>query len=227
MTKILAIETSTSACSVALLINQEIHEIFSEIPQQHTKLLLPMIQQLLTDKKLKLAQLDAIAFSKGPGSFTGIRIAAGIMQGLSLPTSIPIVPISSLQTLAQTTLRIKQETHVLASFNAHRGEVYWGAYKFAENALITDIPDQLCRPNEITLPNGLDWFGVGDAWQIYPDVFKKQLLGKLKGYDATLVPHAQDVAQLASYALEHGEFVTAEQALPVYLRGKETWRKQQ
>nr|VFJ43097.1 MAG: tRNA threonylcarbamoyl adenosine modification protein YeaZ [Candidatus Kentron sp. FM] len=127
--KILAIDTATDACSVALHLDGDYREIHELAPRRHAEILLPRIRTLLSEAALSLRDLDALAFGRGPGAFTGVRIATGVIQGLAFGADLPVVPISSLHALAQGAWRERGEGNVLAAFDARMGEVYWGAYR--------------------------------------------------------------------------------------------------
>ena len=220
MTKILALDLSTAACSVAIAVNDEIYEQHQIVAQQHAQLILPIIQSLLAEADLALAQLDAIAFGCGPGSFTGLRLAAGVTQGLAFGADLPVIPISSLQVLAQTAYRELHVTQVISALDARMQEVYWGAYQFDDNLMIAVIPDSLCQPANVSMPEIGNWVGVGDAWLTY------ELLGsKSNNIGPEVYPHARDLLTLATAAWAANKVVAPEQALPVYLRAKTTWSK--
>lgn len=219
MSKILAVDTSTQACSAALLINGEINERYTVQPQQHTKLILPMIDELMAEAGLKPQQLDAIAFASGPGSFTGLRIAAGVVQGIAFALDLPVVAISTLRTLAQTAYRLKGWTKVLTALDARMNEIYWGSLKLSTEAVMEIVqPEQLCHPQQIPLPQETGWYGVGDGWVVYGDMLKQQLNQQLLEVSTEILPHAQDVAHLAAIAFKQGKVLPAVDALPDYLR---------
>ena len=128
-TRILAIDTATEACSVAVWNQGEIHALFELCPREHTQRILPMVQQVLAESGLALNQLDALAFGRGPGSFTGVRIGIGIAQGLALGADLPMIGVSTLQTMAQGAWRVSGAERVLAAIDARMGEVYWGQFE--------------------------------------------------------------------------------------------------
>ncbi len=217
--KLLAIDTSTEACSAALYVDNEVAERFRIAPREHAVLILPMIEQLLGDAGLSLNRLDALAFGRGPGSFTGVRIAAGVIQGLAYGAALPVVPVSSLAALAEGVRRERQQSRVLAAFDARIGEVYWGAYQADEPGRMVLIgEEQVCPPQVVPGPAAGVWFGAGSGWRAYIDALKSRLGNRVAGFDAEYYPHAADVARLAVAGLAAGQAVDAEWALPVYLR---------
>ena len=217
--KILAIETATEACSAALYINGEISECYQVAPRQHAELILSMMDQLLAEAELKLSQLDALAFGRGPGSFTGVRIATGVIQGAAFGAQLPVVPVSTLAALAQSHYRISGAHRILPAFDARMNEIYWAAYEVAADNLVTLVGiEQVATPDLVTLPEGDDWWGVGTGWATYSEILTRRMEERLAGIKGDLLCHAQDVAQLAVRGYKAGEAVAAEFALPVYLR---------
>lgn len=225
---LLAIETTGQACSVALLRDKECLEQFQVIPKLHAQQILPMVDALLSEAQVKLKQLDAIAFSRGPGSFTGIRIATSVAQGLGYAAGLPVLPVSTLAVLAQTAQRELGRDQVLPILDAHMGEVYFGCYQLGAQGMEPVVDDQIAKPEAIDLPISQqalgDWAGVGDGWQ------KKIALPALLRSGVALTverlhPKAQDLAILAARDWQRGLAVEAQRAEPVYLRDKTAWRR--
>ncbi len=219
--KLLAIETASDACSCALLTDESCFERFSVAPRQHAELVLPMVTALLDEAGLGLADLDALAFGRGPGSFTGVRVAAGVIQGLAYGADLPVVPVSSLQALAQGAYRESGSARVLAAFDARMGEVYWGVYEENGSGLmIARMDDLVSAPDAVPLPSGGGWLGVGEGWGTYARVLAERMGECLAGSEPDRLARALDVATLASAAYARGDSVTAALALPVYIRDK-------
>ena len=219
--KLLAIETATEACSVALLIDGEIELRYAIKPRGHSELVLAMMDELLAEAGLKPAQLDAMAFGRGPGSFTGVRIATGIVQGAAFGAGLPVVPVSTLAALAQRAFRQKGEPNLLPAFDARMGELYWAAYRVGEDELVWPVIDEeVASPDQVRLPLDADWYGVGSGWAAAGEVLAARLGDDLLGYQAEMFCSAQDVARLGAAAFEQGLAVAPEQALPVYLRNQ-------
>jgi len=217
--KILAIETASDACSCALRVGEAVVERHIVAPRRHAELVLSMVEELLGESGLALTALDALAFGRGPGSFTGLRIAAGVIQGLAYGADLPVVPISSLRALAQGALREDGHERVLAAFDARIGEVYWGAYADDGGGTMTArMEDLVASPAAVPLPDDGAWFGVGEGWGAYTDALSERLGGKCMRSDPDRLPRALDVAMLAAQAHARGESVSAEQAVPVYVR---------
>lgn len=217
--KLLAIDTTEAACSAALYLDGTVSARYEIAPRRHSALILPMLQQLLADAGLALAQLDGLAFARGPGSFTGVRIAAGVIQGVALGADLPVVPVSSLQALAQRALREHDARHVLAAFDARMNEVYWLAGVAGAQGLVSPLTDeQVLAPDQVILPAGDNWLGVGSGWGAYHDILAGLAGAALAGTLPELTVHAHDVALLGAAGLAAGQGVAAELALPVYLR---------
>lgn len=214
MTRILAIDTSGPACSVALSDDAAIVERFEIVEQSHSARLLPMIESLLADCGLALAQLDAIAFGRGPGSFTALRIGAGVVQGLAFAASLPVVPVSSLAALAQGV----PVPRVLAAVDARMGQVYWGAYERDAEGLVCAVgAEAVAFPEAVTIDGG-GWAGVGSGWDQYQARLQAVLGASISRIDVGCYPRARDVVVLARSAYARGAAVDAESALPVYVR---------
>jgi len=217
--KILAIETATEACSAALLIDGEVIERFEISPRGHSSLILPMMDGLLAEAGISLSQLDALAFGRGPGSFTGVRIATGVIQGAAFAADLPVVPVSTLAAIAHGVYREGGHTNVLAAIDARMKEVYWGVYRIEDQGAMTLLnPEIVATASEVTIPKGGHWFGAGSAWKAYEEILKTRLGQHLQGIDPEPLPHAHDIAVIGATEYQHGNSVPAEQALPVYLR---------
>jgi tRNA threonylcarbamoyladenosine biosynthesis protein TsaB len=211
--KLLALDTSTDACTAAVWVDGAVHEQF-EFAQQSARIL-PMVDAVLAEAGLTLTQLDAIAFGRGPGSFTGLRIAAGVVQGLAFGADLPVVPVSSLAALAQG----QNAARVLAAFDARIHQVYWGAYVCNAGGIAELQGEEgVHSPDKIPLPKGSDWIGAGSGWDQYADVLLKHLSGHATDWRKQCFPHARDVAVLGASDFRFGKVVAPELALPVYLR---------
>lgn len=216
---LLAIDTSSDACSVALLTQNAIKENFQLAPRQHNALILPMIEQILNEADLTLEQLDAIAFGRGPGSFTGLRIAASVVQGLAFAADKPVVPISTLQALAQGVWRELATKQVIAAIDARINEIYWAAYKIDEQGLMQAKTEEIvCAPAELQLTLAGKWQGVGSGWDTYHHVLQTQIRTSLQNWLPNCYVKAQDILKLAEVAYQKGEMVDANHTLPIYLR---------
>lgn len=178
--KILALDTATEACSAALYIDGEISEEFQLAPREHTQLILKMAESLLQQADIKLNDLDALAFGRGPGSFTGVRIATGVVQGLAFATDLPVVPISTLASMAQFIHQQHQHNKVLSGIDARMGGMYWGCYQLGSHGLMQLVgKEQVSAPESVELPDEDQWVGAGTAWQSYADQLAQKLPGRV------------------------------------------------
>jgi len=224
--KLLAIDTTEAGCSAALLINGEIRERYEIAPRTHSDLILPMMDSLLNEAGLSVNGLDGLGFARGPGSFTGVRIAAAVTQGLAVAANLPVVPVSSLLALAQGARRVYTAERVLAGFDARMNEVYWASCEMSEDGIMQLCGDeQVCSPQEVAIPDDRGWCGVGSAWEAYENILTERLGKKISSFEADVFVHAQDVAVLAAHGLETGQAVSAEFAVPVYLRDQVAKKK--
>lgn len=217
--KLLAIDTSTEACSAALYIDGEITSQYEVAPRRHAELILPMVDQVLSQGQVKLTDLDAIAFGRGPGAFTGVRIATGIAQGLAFSADLPVVPVSSLATLAQS---VRDEAdYIAAAIDARMSEIYFGLYKTGEVVELVD-EESVISPASLVIKAIPRCYGVGTGWLSYTDTLKTIFKDKLAGYAGDRYPHAKDLAVLAAHEFQKGNIVKPENAAPIYLRDKVT-----
>jgi len=217
--RLLAIDTATEACSAALYLDGEALTRFEIAPRRHADLILPMMDGLLAEAGLRLCDLDALAFGRGPGAFTGVRIATGVIQGAAFGAGLSVVRVSTLAALAQHAVRELGGQRIVAAFDARMGEIYCGAYERDADDLVTPVSAEVvATPEAVTLPGGGGWWGVGSGWGTYGDQLERRLGNRLERIEPGLACHALDVALLAVRGFEQGEAVSPEKALPVYLR---------
>lgn len=226
-TRILAIDTATEACSVALLNHGQTLAHFELCAREHTQRILPLVQQILRDGGVALSELDALAFGRGPGSFTGVRIGIGIAQGLSLGASLPLIGVSTLKTMAQSAWRLHGASRVLAAIDARMGEVYWAEYqRDAQGVWHGEQSEAVLKPEAAAARMAQlsgEWACVGTGWQAWPQLAENSALS-LTVTDVTL-PRAEDMLPLAEQALAAGQTVAPEHAEPTYLRNEVAWKK--
>lgn len=229
---ILALESTTEACSVALYNDERIVEKFEVAPRQHTNLLLKMVDSLLQEEGVSKHDLTAIAFCRGPGAFTGLRITTGIAKGLGYGLNIPLIPISSLAALAQGgyrhSLNNVEQTYFLSCLDARKNEVFWGLYSIKEGLARLEGDEYVSAIEQVAeIINDIDnsspqWLVVGTGTNIIEKLNEPKLTFVDSIPDKIHYPHAYDVALLAAREYQLGNTVTAEQATPVYLRNNVT-----
>ena len=220
MTKILAIETATEACSAALLIDDEVYERFEVAPRRHTDLILPMVAEVLAAAELAIQNLDAVAFGAGPGSFTGVRVATSVAQGIALSHDLPVVPLSCLAMLGIGGAQAHNCADVVAVMDARRREVYFARYRenIATGVATTIVPDAIGAPENLRLPSDSDFVVVGAGAKVYREQILQAYGANLRVHAEPLYPRAADGLRQARDALNSNASVAAEFAEPIYLR---------
>ena len=215
---VLALETSTEICSAALAAGGRIEECTLTVPREHTRHVLGQVDELLGEAKLAAADLDAVAFGRGPGTFTGVRIATALAQGLAVAHGLPLLPVSSLAALAWRAWHEHQVSPVLAVMDARLEEVYWAMFKIDAEEVSVLHPESLSTPVELlaqlpSLPGG--WQGAGSGWAL-PGM--RAGVGPGTMVDSGLRPDARSVLELALQDFRAGRVADFEQAQPTYLR---------
>ena len=230
--KILAIDTATEACSVALLNGNETDVIFDICPQQHSQRILPMIDELLSKHAIKITDLDALAYGRGPGSFTGVRIATGIVQGLALGADLPVIEVSTLAAMAQQ--NYMQHGYLVSKvlIDARMQEVYFGHFKVQQNAVDAVVVERqteaVLSPEEAVAKfaeisdDGHLVGRAGTGWDAYADG-----LATLQNAEPVnvLYPSAEYMLPIARKAFKDGHTISVDDISPIYLRDKVTWKK--
>lgn len=217
--KLLAFETATEACSVALWVDGELHERFEVAPRRHAELALPWADALLAEAGIARSALDAVAVGRGPGAFTGVRLAIAIAQGVALGLDRPLVPVSTLAALALPVALAHPGAPVLAAIDARMGELYVGRYRARGDALEALAAEALLAPEAVRLDAG-GWHGVGTGFAAKEGLLAQRLGDALVHADATALPRAADVARLAAAAFARGEAIAPELVEPAYLRNE-------
>jgi tRNA threonylcarbamoyladenosine biosynthesis protein TsaB len=215
--KILALDAATEACSAALLCDQELSERYEVIGRGHAERLLPMADELMRGAGLATSDLDGVAFGRGPGGFTGLRIAAGIAQGLAAGARRPVLPVSNLAAVAALAARLHGVARVLVAMDARMGQVYWAAFDCGDGVPRPSSGEFVTDPARISLSAGPGWFGAGHGFAAYPEI-SARFSAELAGIDATLLPRAGDIARIAEVDFTAGRALDPAKALPVYLR---------
>lgn len=214
--KLLVLDTSTEYCSAALSLDGKVLAFRVLAEQRHSSLLLPMIEELLRDGGVTLRELDGIAYGAGPGSFTGLRIACAVTQGLAFGADLPVVGVSTLESIAEQA----GADRVVTVLDARMAEVYWAAYERDGAAWRTVSAPQLALPESVVVPPGEGWVGAGNGFAVLGEVLRPRLAAQLAHIDDTLMPDAAAMVPLALAAFERGEGMDAALAAPIYLRDK-------
>jgi len=215
---LLAFETATEACSVALLHGDALIERFEVAPRRHAELVLPMTESLLAEAGLVRSQIDGIAFGRGPGAFTGVRLAVSLAQGLGLALDRPLYPMSTLAALAEPAAQ--RDGAILALIDARMGEVYAAAFDAINGVLQPIGEEQVLPPTALALPSRPHWTVRGSGWATYDESLRKLIGDTPHDADGEALPQAASVARLAAPMHQRGEGLAPEFAQPVYLRDK-------
>ncbi|NNE06858.1 MAG: tRNA (adenosine(37)-N6)-threonylcarbamoyltransferase complex dimerization subunit type 1 TsaB [Xanthomonadales bacterium] len=216
--KLLAIETATERCSVALSVDGEVLSRGQQAPRQHAALLLPWVKELLAEAGIRLRDIDALAFSRGPGSFTSLRIGIGVTQGLAWGAEIPVVPVSSLNCAAQVAAQ-QGVTHALVALDARMAEVFCGRFHVDGSGIMQPGGEErVCAPHIAAAMAGPDLSGVGNGFERYPAL--QNVTRDLASVYPETLPDATAMIPLALNWLQSNSALPASKAQPVYLRDK-------
>lgn len=216
--KILAVDTATDACSAALWIDDEVIERYELAPRRHAALLLPMVEAVLAEAGVSVRALDGLAFGRGPGSFTGIRIAASAIQGIAFAVDLPVVPVSTLAAIARGVMDDHGATRVAVALDARKSEIYWGCFEDDGAGGVWPLGEErVAAAAQVELPTAGDWAGAGSGWSAYADALSRLVLAQ---HWPQAYPRAGEIAALSVPLHRNGAGVVAEQALPVYLRNE-------
>lgn len=215
---LLALDTSSDACSVALGVGDSVLERHEVLARAHTRLVLPMVESLLAEAGIGLSSIDALVMGRGPGAFTGVRIAVGVVQGLAFSHSRPVVPVSSLATVAQA-LAADGAGQVAVALDARMGEVYWGNYVRGVDGLVQALGEEtVIDPHTAVLPRPGIWVGAGSGFAVYAESLAARL--DLDRVASDVMPRARHALAIGRRGWAAGEAVDAEHAQPVYLRDR-------
>jgi tRNA threonylcarbamoyladenosine biosynthesis protein TsaB len=222
---ILALDTCTELCSAALLINGELFERSVLTQRSHSDLILGMMDDIFNEAKATLSEVDVLTFGRGPGSFTGVRVGVGVAQGIAYARELPVVPVSTLAAIAQETAENSKTPNIAVAIDARMGEIYCASYKIIDG--IAELLDQerVCPPEEFKPFNDEKWLGVGTGWSEYGSQLASNFSDTLIDSSAAHYPQAKHMITLAQKEIIMGRLISAEQALPVYLRNNVAKKK--
>lgn len=215
--RVLAFDASTDVCAAALYDGERWNERATIAGQRHSDLLLPMVRALLTEGRVELVDLEGIAFGAGPGSFTGLRIACGVAQGLALGANLPLVGVATLEAMAESARIRTGCTRVIAALDARMHEVYYAAYEHDGTHWLSRIAPSVVNPADARPPPGDGWLGAGNGFVAYPEL-RQTLAGALASWDGAVLPTAVAIGSLARPRFAAGQGVAARDAAPLYVR---------
>ncbi len=225
--KYIAIDASTEACSVALMVNEKVYSRYEFCPQSHSLVLLPMIDDVLKEANITVQELDGLIFGRGPGSFTGVRIGIGVAQGLAFSADLPVVGVSTLQTMAQQAFELYKPTQVISAIDARMSEVYSGIFEADAQGIMQPLCDESVLAPELLANHYQSYsskaYAVGTGW----DAYNSELSG-LKSQESSpeiLFPNAKAMLTIGIHLFKQGKGTSAENAQPVYVRDTVSWKK--
>ncbi|NMP31333.1 tRNA (adenosine(37)-N6)-threonylcarbamoyltransferase complex dimerization subunit type 1 TsaB [Thalassotalea sp. M1531] len=222
--KLLAIDASTEACSVAIYNDGNVYSDFELCPQSHSLVLLPMVDRLLKESNSQLSDFDALVYGRGPGSFTGVRIGIGVAQGLAFAADIPTIGISTMQTMAQEAFEVHGQKYVNVAIDARMSEVYCSSWHLTDKGLMElATQEQVMPPEKFSSLIENSGYGVGTGWQAYPQYLAEKCQNNEEV--AVLYPNAKYMIPSAIQSFKNGETQPADQAQPVYVRDTVSWKK--
>ncbi|MCE8033421.1 tRNA (adenosine(37)-N6)-threonylcarbamoyltransferase complex dimerization subunit type 1 TsaB [Halomonas sp. MCCC 1A11057] len=228
---LLALDASSSACSAALLQRDDAGERlvsrFALTPREHTRRLLPMIDEVLAEAGVTAAELDGIAYGRGPGSFTGLRIAAGTAQGLAYGLGLPLLGVSTLEALALAAHRRHGVANVVTAMDARMGEIYVAAWRCRDGATEALLAEAVMPPEHLRLPpldEGDGWYAIGSGWSLW-EAIPAEVQASIGQRDAESEPAAEEMVLLAARDYAQGARPAAHESQPIYLRDQVAWQK--
>ncbi len=228
MVNLLALDTSTDACSVALQTNDGIREIHEVIPRRHNQLIFSMLQGLLGEGGLGTLAIDAVVYAQGPGSFTGLRVCASAAQGLCYAAGLPAIAVTSLEGLAWTALReglVEEGDCFLSTLDAQIGELYWSLCRITNGRVVVITGPQVCKPAAVTLAGGDVELSIIGSGGHYCDSLPPSLRSRVSAVHADLLPRARDLFPAAGVSWRNGQIQRAHEVAPLYVRDEISWKK--
>ncbi len=222
---ILALDTCTEFCFVAMLHKNKWFERIERAERGHSELIISMIDALFVEANTTIAKVHFVAFGRGPGLFTGVRVGVGVAQGIAFARNIPVISISSLAATAQSAIEKSHTDYISVATDARMGEVYGANFRVI-NGLVTSLDDErVCPPDEFKPITQKIWMGAGAGWVTYSSILTDNFAGQLEKVDATCLPQATSIIKLAQQKIKYGEILPAELALPVYIRNNVAKKK--
>ena len=215
---ILALDTCSECCSAALFFDGRLYEV-SELTQRgHSELILGMMDKLFEQADTTISSVEAIAFGRGPGSFTGVRVGVSVAQGIAFARDVPVIPISSLAAVAQQGLNIVDADHFAVAIDARMGEIYCAHYKRDEKVAVLLDEERVCSPMNFLPRDEKKVVGMGTGWRTYATELTRLFSAQLTDIKPEAYPTASGIIELAQVEIAAGRLLSADLALPVYLR---------
>jgi tRNA threonylcarbamoyladenosine biosynthesis protein TsaB len=222
---ILALDTCTECCSAALLYQGQVFERVEITQRGHSDLILGMMNDLFKQAETSISVIDAVAFGRGPGSFTGVRVGVGVSQGIAYARDVPVIPISTLAAVAQDATDALDVEHIAVAMDARMGEIYCASYSVEDGLVVALNEERVCPPEQFTPFESQQWNGVGTGWREYDSILRQCFTDNLNQVSIEHYPKASSILKLAQIEAEAGRMLPADQALPVYLRNNVAKKK--
>lgn len=224
---LLALDTSSENCSAAITINGVMYQQQQMTQRGHSTLILGMLDQLFKQADASITDIHALAFGRGPGSFTGVRIGVGVAQGIAFARQLPVIPVSTLAAVAQEAYDLTGHPNIAVAMDARMDEIYAASYQVQEGFVRLSGEEQVCPAEQFLPSNTAMWFGAGTGWEVYAQALQTNFSGQLIDQKPDMYPQAATILKLAEQLYAQGEFVSADKALPVYLRNDVAKKKAQ
>ncbi|PHS69543.1 MAG: tRNA (adenosine(37)-N6)-threonylcarbamoyltransferase complex dimerization subunit type 1 TsaB [Methylophaga sp.] len=222
---ILALDTCTECCSAALLYQGKLYERIEMTQRGHSDLILGMMDELFNQAGTTISMIDAVAFGRGPGSFTGVRIGVGVAQGIAYARDVPVIPVSSLAAVAQGVMDSSDAEYIAVAMDARMGEIYCASFQRINGLASILDQERVCPPEDFVVQSDKSWIGIGTGWGEYESILTDHFEGNLTKVSVKHYPQASSIIKLAQREAEAGLLLPAEQALPVYLRNNVAKKK--
>ena len=222
---ILAIDTCTESCSAALLYKGKLYQCVEMTQRGHSDLILGMMDDLFKQAEIKASEVDVLAFGRGPGSFTGVRVGVGVVQGVAFALELPVVAISSLAAVAQDAADTLRSEFIAVAMDARMGEVYCASYQVVKGLVKLLDEERVCPPEQFMPHSNQQWLAVGTGWGVYEQQLSTNFTAKIKQISVEHYPQSTSIIKLAQIEIEAGRLVSADQAMPVYLRNNVAKKK--
>lgn len=222
---ILALDACTECCSAALLYQGQVFECVEMTQRGHSDLILTMMDELFKQAGTTISAIDAVAFGRGPGSFTGVRVGVGVAQGIAFARDVPVIPISTLAAVAQGVADDLDGEYIAVAMDARMGEIYCASYQLCDGLVTLLDQERVCPPEQFIPESDQKWLGVGTGWSEYEAILRDDFSDNLAQVGIEYYPQASSILKLAQVEAKAGRLLPADQALPIYLRNNVAKKK--
>ena len=222
---ILALDTCTESCSAALFYQGQLFERVEMTQRGHSDLILGMMDELFRQANTTISEVEVLAFGRGPGSFTGVRVGVGVAQGIAFARDIPVVAISSLAAVAQEAAEQFEQEYIAVAMDARMGEIYCASFQVVDGLVQLLDEERGCPPEQFMPQSEQEWLAAGTGWGVYLQQLSDNFAGKLSEVSVSLFPQSRNIIKLAQPEIDAGHMVSADKATPVYLRNNVAKKK--